>query len=39
MVVDYTVEGDVFNAMKPRAWSDKQIWQPGTQVRLSGFLT
>ena len=28
MVVDYTVEGDVFHAMKPRAWADKQIGQP-----------
>ena len=30
MVVDYTVEGGVFTAMKPRAWADKQIWQPDT---------
>jgi hypothetical protein len=22
------VEGAVFHAMKPRAWADKQIWQP-----------
>jgi serine/threonine-protein kinase len=22
------VEGGVFHAMKPRAWADKQIWQP-----------
>jgi hypothetical protein len=28
MVVDYTVVGDVFHAMKPRAWTDKQIGQP-----------
>jgi serine/threonine-protein kinase len=28
MVVDYTVEADVFHAMKPRAWTDKQIGQP-----------
>jgi Tol biopolymer transport system component len=25
MVVDYTVEGDVFVARKPRAWADKKI--------------
>jgi len=31
MVVDYTVEGDVFHAMKPRAWADKQIWLPDTR--------
>jgi serine/threonine-protein kinase len=31
MVVDYTVEGDVFHAMKPRAWADRQIWLPDTR--------
>ena len=25
MVVDYTVEGDSFHALKPRPWTDKQI--------------
>jgi serine/threonine-protein kinase len=25
MVVDYTVEGDSFQALKPRLWTDKQI--------------
>ena len=25
MVVDYTVDGDFFNYLKPRRWTDKQI--------------
>jgi Tol biopolymer transport system component len=28
MVVDYTVEGDVFHATKPRSWADEQIGHP-----------
>jgi len=30
MVVDYTVNGDTFARGKPRLWSDKQLFFPGT---------
>jgi eukaryotic-like serine/threonine-protein kinase len=30
MVVDYRVDGDSFIAGKPRLWSDRQIFYPGT---------
>jgi hypothetical protein len=29
MVVDYTVNGDSFVPVKPRLWSEKQIYMPG----------
>ena len=32
MVVDYTVSGDSFVPGKPRLWSDKQIFYPGTST-------
>jgi len=28
MVANYTVQGDSFNATKPRVWSDRQVLQP-----------
>jgi serine/threonine-protein kinase len=34
MVVDYTVEGDSFHALKPRLWTDKQI---GTNLEVLPF--
>jgi len=37
MVVDYTVEGDVFIAAKPRAWADKQILPPDTSLPFRAF--
>jgi hypothetical protein len=30
MVVDYTVSGETFVPGKPRLWTDKQIFFPGT---------